>query len=165
MQSKKKKTFAIKRINLRNIFQLLVLPIQHADGGELSEEEIRNIAGRENEENILTDALEGGFEALNEEFARELAGYLCPVPCANPFHSHPDEIPSRLAGYVNDIRKKKWFSHSHLKSEEKLFLYHINKNLRVSCCFKRFLLKKEEKMTSKIMKRFFGLHLFLIIYR
>jgi len=79
--------------------QLLVLPIQHEDGGRISRASFRQIAG--DDSNILTNALEGGFDALNEEFARELASYLCPAPCANPFHSHPGRAPERLRGYID----------------------------------------------------------------
>ena len=80
--------------------QVLVLPVQKRGGDKIDLTQINQIAGRGNEDNILTDALDGGFDALNEAFARRLSNFLCPIPCANPFHDHPGEIPERLEGFV-----------------------------------------------------------------
>ena len=65
-------------------FQLYVLPIRPPKGS-LNMRQIRTIAGSGNDANILTQAIERGFDALNEEFAMEMSSRLCSEPCHDPF--------------------------------------------------------------------------------
>jgi len=55
--------------------------------GRLDMNEINEIAGPGNQANVLTDALERGFDALDEEFAAKISRILCGDPCReNPLH-------------------------------------------------------------------------------
>ncbi|CAK8690957.1 unnamed protein product [Clavelina lepadiformis] len=58
---------------------VFVLPVLPPRGGRLDLDEILSIT--RNEENILRDALERGFEALDEEFAARISSLLCEDPC------------------------------------------------------------------------------------
>ena len=69
---------------------MYVLPIQ-AGGHDVDLDQINAIAGADNPDHVLTDALDGGFNALNEAFADQIIGLLCNLPCFNPFHNHPDD--------------------------------------------------------------------------
>jgi len=57
---------------------VFVLPVQ-PPRGRLDLNEIEIIARNPN--NVLRDALEGGFDALDENFARRISGLLCDIPC------------------------------------------------------------------------------------
>ena len=69
---------------------MYVLPIQ-AGGHDVDLDQINAIAGSHNPDHVLTDALGGGFNALNEAFADQIIGLLCNQPCFNPLHNHPDD--------------------------------------------------------------------------
>ena len=69
------------------------------DRNSINIDEIEAIAG--GPENVITAALDRGFEALDEEFAINLAQNLCPNPCSNPFHDHEQDTPARLRQFVN----------------------------------------------------------------
>ena len=55
-----------------------MLPVT-PENGEVDLDEIREIAG--SEQNILTQAIKGGFDALDETFAGEIASLLCRQDC------------------------------------------------------------------------------------
>uniref|UniRef100_H2ZPP1 Uncharacterized protein n=1 Tax=Ciona savignyi TaxID=51511 RepID=H2ZPP1_CIOSA len=48
--------------------------------------QVREIAGRE--ENIITDAIEGGFEALTAQFSKKVGDMICRNPCKHTLHDH-----------------------------------------------------------------------------
>ena len=60
---------------------------------------MERIAG--SQENVITRALDGGFESLDEAFAIQLAQNLCPDPCSNPFHDNELATPDRLRPFLN----------------------------------------------------------------
>ncbi|XP_076824928.1 uncharacterized protein LOC143470589 isoform X2 [Clavelina lepadiformis] len=57
--------------------------------------ELNDIVGPGNQNRIFTEAQEKGFDALTKEFAKKLAADICPVPCNNPFHGHPNRFTPR----------------------------------------------------------------------
>ena len=78
---------------------MLVIPVTPPSGQRIDLEEMAQIAG--SRENVITRALEDGFEALDEAFAIDLAQNLCPSPCSNPFHDGEEATPTRLLRFVN----------------------------------------------------------------
>lgn len=59
--------------------KVFVLPITPPSGRQIDLEEVSFIAG--GRDNVITDALTGGFDALNEEFSRRISSLLCDIPC------------------------------------------------------------------------------------
>ena len=70
---------------------MYVLPVGVDGAGSINLDQINAIAGPGNEERVLRDALENGFDALDDTFARRITGIICDQPCFNPLHNHPDD--------------------------------------------------------------------------
>ena len=62
------------------------------DRNYINIEDIETIAG--GFENVITEALDREFEALDEEFTTNLAQNLCLNPCSNPFLNHEQDTPA-----------------------------------------------------------------------
>ena len=71
--------------------QVSVIPITNSTDPV----ELNDIVGPGNQNRIFTEAQEKGFDALTKEFAKKLAADICPVPCNNPFHGHPNRFTPR----------------------------------------------------------------------
>nr|XP_002129893.1 P-selectin-like isoform X1 [Ciona intestinalis]XP_026692609.1 P-selectin-like isoform X2 [Ciona intestinalis] len=64
---------------------VFVLPIMPPKG-RLDMRQVRQIAG--SEDNIIKDAIEGGFEALTEHFSKKVSNIICGNPCKHVLHDH-----------------------------------------------------------------------------
>nr|CAB3265960.1 P-selectin-like [Phallusia mammillata] len=72
-----------KRIRDQALFY--VLPVKPPQGN-LNMTEIEVMAGED--QYVLRDAVEGGFDALDVNFSRKMLALLCGNPCRNPLHDH-----------------------------------------------------------------------------
>jgi len=80
--------------------QVLVLPIK--SGGRLDKQQILDMAGPGNEKNIFWEAVEGGFEALDENFASQVTAGVCKDPCKSVFTE--DDINEIIANFKNKFQ-------------------------------------------------------------
>lgn len=63
-----------------------MVPIKPGDKSfdDIAMQQIKDIAGHDNEHNVLTDALQGSFDSLNAAFEDKLARYICQqYACSN----------------------------------------------------------------------------------
>ena len=76
------------------------MPVQ-ANEGDINFKQMEVIAG--GPQNVLLDAVENGFEALNEDLSNKITGLVCSQPCYNPFHNHPPHaLSGNVEGYEHD---------------------------------------------------------------
>jgi len=80
--------------------QVLVLPIK--SGGRLDKQQIFDMAGPGNEDNIFWEAVEGGFEALDENFASKVTAGVCKDPCKSVFTE--DDIKEIIENFKNEFQ-------------------------------------------------------------
>ena len=73
------------------LLQIFVLPIKPPSRnpsrpGKLDMQQIHEIAGSNG--TIITAAIEGGFEALTDEFSEDVSFLICGNPCEHVLHDH-----------------------------------------------------------------------------
>ena len=67
--------------------QIIVVPIE-SGVGKIDMKQIKDIVGPGNDGNILTDAVERGFQALDKILAAKISQVMCKHPCDHWMHDH-----------------------------------------------------------------------------